>query len=72
MLMSEQVSEDPEHAGKSSFVNFKNAVWHESFLKLLESVIQISRTGYWFECGDTIRRLLWPLILILSTDYEEQ
>ncbi|KAG1850125.1 hypothetical protein F4604DRAFT_1934564 [Suillus subluteus] len=66
------VSEDPEHAGKSSFVNFKNAVWHESFLKLLESVIQISRTGYWFECGDAIRCLLWPLILILSADYEEQ
>ncbi|KAG1846280.1 hypothetical protein F4604DRAFT_1884179 [Suillus subluteus] len=66
------VSEDSEHAGKSSFVNFKNAVWHESFLKLLESVIQISRTGYWFECGDAIRRLLWPLILILSADYEEQ
>ncbi|KAG1857471.1 hypothetical protein F4604DRAFT_1589912 [Suillus subluteus] len=66
------VSEDSEHAGKSSFVNFKNAVWHEPFLKLLESVIQISRTGYWFECGDAIRRLLWPLILILSADYEEQ
>ncbi|KAG2121427.1 hypothetical protein DEU56DRAFT_873780 [Suillus clintonianus] len=66
------VSEDPEHAGKSSFVDFKTAVWHESFLKLLESVIQISRTGYWFECGDAIRRLLWPLILILSADYEEQ
>ncbi|KAG2090890.1 uncharacterized protein F5147DRAFT_755445 [Suillus discolor] len=66
------VPEDPEHAGKSSFVDFKNAVWHESFLKLLESVIQISRTGYLFECGDAIQRLLWPLILILSADYEEQ
>ncbi|KAG2090891.1 uncharacterized protein F5147DRAFT_764362 [Suillus discolor] len=69
---TEQVPEDPEHAGKSSFVDFKNAVWHESFLKLLESVIQISRTGYLFECGDAIQRLLWPLILILSADYEEQ
>ncbi|KAG2118345.1 hypothetical protein BD769DRAFT_1629698 [Suillus cothurnatus] len=66
------VSEDSEHAGKSSFVNFKNAVWHESFSKLLESIIQISRTGYWFEYGDAIRHLLWPLILILSADYEEQ
>ncbi|KAG1889501.1 hypothetical protein F4604DRAFT_1674126 [Suillus subluteus] len=65
------VSEDPEHTGKSSFVNFKNTVWHESFLKLLESVIQILRTGYWFECGDAIWHLLWPLILILSTNYEE-
>ncbi|KAG1867513.1 hypothetical protein C8R48DRAFT_747364 [Suillus tomentosus] len=53
------VSEDPEHAGKSSFVNFKNAIWHESFLKLLES------------CADAIRHLLWPLILILSADYKK-
>ncbi|KAG2355792.1 hypothetical protein BDR07DRAFT_1453666 [Suillus spraguei] len=66
------VSKDSEHAGKSSFVNFKNAVWHKSFLKLLESVIQISRMGYWFECGGAIQRLLWPLILILSADYKEQ
>ncbi|KAG2074144.1 hypothetical protein BDR04DRAFT_1126829 [Suillus decipiens] len=66
------VSEDSEHAGKSSFVNFKNAIWHESFLKLLEFVIQISRTGCWFECSDAIKCLIWPLILILSTDYEEQ
>ncbi|KAG2061016.1 hypothetical protein BDR06DRAFT_966818 [Suillus hirtellus] len=67
-----QVSEDSEHMGKSSFVNLKNAVWHESFFKLLESIIQISGTGYWFECSDAIQCLLWPLILILSADYEEQ
>ncbi|KAG1872007.1 hypothetical protein C8R48DRAFT_770378 [Suillus tomentosus] len=29
-------------------------------------------TGYWFDCGDLIRHLLWSIILILSADYEEQ
>jgi hypothetical protein len=53
-------------------VNFKNAVWHESFYKLLESIVQLRHTGYWFEGLDKIRYLLWPLILILSADYEEQ
>jgi hypothetical protein len=68
----EQVKEDPKHSKKKSFVNFKNAVWHESFLKLLEAVIVHSKSGYWFECWDRVQRLLWPLILILSADYEEQ
>ncbi|KAG1905761.1 uncharacterized protein F5891DRAFT_1125792 [Suillus fuscotomentosus] len=66
------VNENQKDSGKASFVNFKNVVWHESFLQLIESVIQHSKTGYWFDCGDLIRRLLWPIILILSADYEEQ
>ncbi|KAG1901334.1 uncharacterized protein F5891DRAFT_1128092 [Suillus fuscotomentosus] len=57
---------------KKSFVNFKNAVWHGSFLKLLKAVIVHSKSGYWFECWDHVQRLLWPLILILSADYEAQ
>ncbi|KAG1856505.1 hypothetical protein C8R48DRAFT_749127 [Suillus tomentosus] len=66
------VNENQKNSGKASFVNFKNAVWHESFLQLIESVIQHLKTGYWFDCGDLIRHLLWPIILILSADYEEQ
>ncbi|OJA20946.1 hypothetical protein AZE42_03510 [Rhizopogon vesiculosus] len=66
------VKENSKHSKKTSFVNFKNAVWHESFLKLLETVIVHSKSGYWFDCWDHVQRLLWPLILILSADYEEQ
>ncbi|KAG2142988.1 hypothetical protein DEU56DRAFT_870535 [Suillus clintonianus] len=66
------VNEDKMQSRKQSFVNFKNAVWHKSFFLLLEAVIQHSKTGYWLDCGDMIRRFLWPLILILSADYEEQ
>jgi hypothetical protein len=67
-----QIVEDQEHAKKKNYVDFKNAVWHTSFYQLLASVAKHSNTGYWFECGDGIRRHLWPLILILSADYEEQ
>ncbi|KAG2138254.1 hypothetical protein BD769DRAFT_1384774 [Suillus cothurnatus] len=49
----------------------KKFFWHKSFLKLLEAVIVHSKSGYWFECWDHIQHLLWPLILILSADYEE-
>ncbi|KAG1785854.1 uncharacterized protein HD556DRAFT_1450294 [Suillus plorans] len=66
------IVEDQEHAKKKNYVDFKNAVWHTSFYQLLVSVAKHSNTGYWFECGDGIRRHLWPLILILSADYEEQ
>ncbi|KAG2117609.1 hypothetical protein DEU56DRAFT_874099 [Suillus clintonianus] len=66
------IVENQEHAKKKNYVDFKNAVWHTSFYQLLASVAKLSTTGYWFECGDGIQRHLWPLILILSADYEEQ
>ncbi|KAG2092954.1 uncharacterized protein F5147DRAFT_747983 [Suillus discolor] len=70
------VSEDQKHTKKKGFVDFKNAVWHTSFYQLLQSIELHLKTGYWFECSsyswDQIRCRLWPLILILSGDYEEQ
>ncbi|KAJ7765259.1 hypothetical protein B0H16DRAFT_1310292 [Mycena metata] len=65
------VDEDPAEAGKPGFVNFKNAVWHKSFYKLLESIVDISKTGAWINCGDGLLRCLFPMILILAADYEE-
>ena len=58
--------------GKKAYVDFKTVVWHESFRKLLESIRDHSKLGFWFKCGDDIIRRLFPLILILSADYEEQ
>ncbi|KAG2114673.1 uncharacterized protein F5147DRAFT_743848 [Suillus discolor] len=49
-----------KHTRKKSFVDFKNTVWYKSFYQLLKS-IELDQT--W--------RCLWPLILILSGDYEE-
>jgi len=67
-----KVGEDEDKKGKSEYVNFKRVVWHESFRKLLESIVQYSKTGCWVQCGDQIPRHLFPIILILSADYEEQ
>ncbi|KAJ7038856.1 hypothetical protein C8F04DRAFT_950739 [Mycena alexandri] len=65
------VDEDQAETGKPGFVNFKNAVWHKSFYKLLESIVAISKTGAWTQCGDGLLRCLFPMILILVSDYEE-
>jgi hypothetical protein len=67
-----QVDEDANEKGKTGFVNFKRVVWHKAFYKLLESISAHSKTGFWYECGDLITRHLFPFILILSADYEEQ
>ncbi|KAG2117138.1 uncharacterized protein F5147DRAFT_811351, partial [Suillus discolor] len=66
------VKEEKDHAGKPSWVNFKNTVWHEAFLKILSPLASKSSTGQWFECLDSIQRWFFPSILILSADYEEQ
>ncbi|KAK6984340.1 hypothetical protein R3P38DRAFT_3332873 [Favolaschia claudopus] len=65
------VQEDTAESGKPKYVNFKNAVWHASFYKLLESVARHSKTGIWTLCGDGKERWLFPVILILAADYEE-
>ncbi|KAJ6520588.1 hypothetical protein DFH09DRAFT_1193954 [Mycena vulgaris] len=65
------VVEDEAEAGKPGYVNFKNAVWHQSFYKLLESIVSVSKTGAWIRCGDGLQRCLYPMILILASDYEE-
>jgi hypothetical protein len=53
-------------------VDFKKVVWHESFYKILESIEIYSKIGCWVGCGDGVRRLIYPIILILAADYEEQ
>ncbi|KAK0474499.1 hypothetical protein IW261DRAFT_1568476 [Armillaria novae-zelandiae] len=66
------VEEDPKHKGKPSWINFKRVVWHESFRKIMESVMEYSYTGYAFtlpHSGKTI--VIYPFIFVLSADYEE-
>ena len=67
--MLNQVSED---GGNTPWANFKRVVWHESFYKLLESIEEYSKKGCWVRCGDGVERHVYPLILILAADYEEQ
>ncbi|KAI6012112.1 hypothetical protein BKA83DRAFT_4466503 [Pisolithus microcarpus] len=56
---------------KTGYVNFKRVVWHEAFTKLLEKVAELSKVGYLYECYDKVLRWLFPVVLILSADYEE-
>ncbi|KAJ7468650.1 hypothetical protein FB451DRAFT_1340298 [Mycena latifolia] len=65
------IEDDEAEAGKTGYTNFKNAVWHASFFKLLESIALRSKTGAWVQCGDGKERSLHPMILILASDYEE-
>lgn len=67
-----QVKEDASREGNLQFVDFKRIVWHESFEKLLDSIKEHSKTGFAVNCGDTMERLLFPFVVILSADYEEQ
>ncbi|KAI5995972.1 hypothetical protein F5J12DRAFT_907101 [Pisolithus orientalis] len=41
------VKEDKKYSGKKLFANFKNHVWHESFKKILDTISEYSKTGYW-------------------------
>ncbi|KAG1882178.1 hypothetical protein F4604DRAFT_1879586 [Suillus subluteus] len=66
------IPKDADEGGKPGFVNLKHVIWHESFLKLLELVVQYLKTGYSHQCFDKIIRWLFPILLILSADYEEQ
>ncbi|KAH9993320.1 hypothetical protein BJV74DRAFT_771000, partial [Russula compacta] len=66
------VTEDPKESGKPRFVNFKRVVWHTSFKKVIQSITMHSKSGCWLECGDGIQRRLFPVVLMLSADYEEQ
>ncbi|KAI6037443.1 hypothetical protein BKA83DRAFT_4460325 [Pisolithus microcarpus] len=45
---------------------------HESFRKLLQMIEKESQVGCWVNCWDGIPRCFFPIVLILSADYEEQ
>ncbi|KAG1726183.1 uncharacterized protein EDB91DRAFT_1086857 [Suillus paluster] len=65
------VKEDKKHSGKLAFINFRNAVWHQSFLKILACLTPLSKIGSAIKCWDDLVHIFYPIILILSADYEE-
>jgi Plavaka transposase len=67
-----KVKEDADKAGKKTFVDMKNIIWHEAVKGLLGTIRLHSKTGCMVRCGDGVWRLIVPVILILSADYEEQ
>ncbi|EIW74668.1 hypothetical protein CONPUDRAFT_67069, partial [Coniophora puteana RWD-64-598 SS2] len=66
------VDEEDKYKGTTDWANFKNIVWHKSFEKLFESLEGYAKTGFWFKFQDGSRVWLFPIILILSADFEEQ
>ncbi|KAI6006349.1 hypothetical protein F5J12DRAFT_905767 [Pisolithus orientalis] len=66
------VPESAKEEGKTSYTNYKCVIWHEAFLCIIDRLAELSKLGYKYECYDKITQWLFPLILILSADYEEQ
>ncbi|KAG1823449.1 uncharacterized protein BJ212DRAFT_1566538 [Suillus subaureus] len=66
------VKEDKAHAGLLAWANFKATVWHKSFERILSSLTAKSKTGQWLECLDIVQHWFFLLILILSSNFEEQ
>ncbi|KAG2081487.1 hypothetical protein BD769DRAFT_1657222 [Suillus cothurnatus] len=66
------IKDDPKHKDTQRFANFRAAVWHAAFKKVLASIVPPSTSGRWVNCWDNIVRLFYTLVLILSADYEEQ
>ncbi|KAF8072161.1 hypothetical protein FPV67DRAFT_1667598 [Lyophyllum atratum] len=64
--------EESEKKSSPDFVDFKKAVWHASFKKLLENVAEFSKVGILVNCGDGVTRRIYPFIFLLAADYEEQ
>ncbi|KAJ3563065.1 hypothetical protein NP233_g9182 [Leucocoprinus birnbaumii] len=65
------VEGDEDQKGTKGYVDLKRVVWHDCFIKLLEALAE-RKNGEHVDCGDRIKRFLFPIILILSADYEEQ
>ncbi|KAH9848281.1 hypothetical protein C2E23DRAFT_739970 [Lenzites betulinus] len=58
--------------GTKRFVVLKRAIWHDSFWILLRTVAKYATTGYKYKCGDGVERVLYPFIIMIVADYEEQ
>jgi len=72
VFFNTKVPGDSENDGKLTWTNLKRVVWHKAFLKLLDTIIQLSKVGFAYKTFEGIMRCLYPIILILSADYEEQ
>ena len=66
------MDEDPGETRKKGFVNLKRVVWHRAFHEILETIKRWGKIGYQAPCGNDIARWLFPLLLILSSNFEEQ
>ncbi|KAK0496569.1 hypothetical protein EDD18DRAFT_1105675 [Armillaria luteobubalina] len=66
------VKEEAQHTGKSYYADFKRAVWHKAFKFILSPIKDKSKFGAWVQVAGAAELYLFPTIMILSADYEEQ
>jgi hypothetical protein len=67
-----EIDDPEEQKDLGGWVDFKRAVWHVSFFKLLTSIESLSRTGHAYPCADGTVWKIYPIILMLVADFEEQ
>ncbi|KDQ11826.1 hypothetical protein BOTBODRAFT_113908 [Botryobasidium botryosum FD-172 SS1] len=57
---------------KAVFKNYKREVFHKALSYILESLEDPAEYGHEMVCGDDKLRTTYPMVSILSTDFEEQ
>ncbi|TEB31163.1 hypothetical protein FA13DRAFT_1629677, partial [Coprinellus micaceus] len=65
------VPEDSDKSGKK-FVDFKRIIWHAAVTKIFEALKKWAESGLFYIDAWGIERLLFPIIFIISSDFEEQ
>ena len=53
-------------------MRLKREIWHRAMYEIVSSIESLTETGHHLHCGDKVDRTIFPHILILSADYEEQ
>uniref|UniRef100_A0A8H8CJT9 Uncharacterized protein n=1 Tax=Psilocybe cubensis TaxID=181762 RepID=A0A8H8CJT9_PSICU len=64
--------EDSAHIHKSSYVDLKRLIWHKAVHRILKSIEDTTYFGAAIKCGDGLVRNIFPHVLMISADYEEQ
>lgn len=67
-----QPDDDPLEAGTVEWVDLKREVWHSAVRKVVESIKTHAEFGRSIRCGDGKERQIFPRIIMISADYEEQ
>ncbi|KAF9044107.1 hypothetical protein BJ165DRAFT_1594751 [Panaeolus papilionaceus] len=66
------ISELSSESGKQAFVNHKREVWHQAVSEIFDSLNDWMQLGTSIQCGDGVVRQIFPRLLMISADYEEQ
>ncbi|KAK0473824.1 hypothetical protein EDD18DRAFT_1368489 [Armillaria luteobubalina] len=71
------IKEEAKHKDKPYYTDFKRAVWHKAFKFILSPIKGKSKLGAWVQVAGGTETMpchlyLFPTIMILSANYEEQ